>query len=143
MIQDTQQRLPEGSPEAAPPKSFFGRFLDLPRWEQYTAAAALACFLGWLGASGWDYLFRFKTMGGWFFTLTIIGAVAVLMLTVYGTLKPESESRLRVTVTLAMLPALGGLIELLQHFWAAVAFVAAGGMAYAAYKLLRDRELMR
>ena len=140
MIQDTQQRLPEETKSES--TSFFGRFMDLPRWEQYTAAAALACILGWAGASGWKHLFQFNAMGGWFFTLTLLGSGCVLLLTVYGILNPASESRLRVTVTLAMLPALGGAIELLQHFWAAVAFVAAAGMAYAAYKLLRDRDLM-
>lgn len=129
-------------PEKEAPTSFFGRFMDLPRWEQYTAAAALAGLLGWLGASGWTHLFAFNEFGGWFFTLTLVGTGSVLALSFYGTIHRGSESRQRVLVTLAMLPAIGGAIELLQHFWTAVAFLAAGAMAYAAYRLTRDRELI-
>jgi len=129
-------------PPKEEPASFFGRFMELPRWEQYTAAAALAGLLGWLGASGWTYLFGIGDPGGWFFTLTLLGTTSVLALSFYGTIHRGSESRQRVLVTLAMLPAIGGVIELLQHFWTAVAFLAAGAMAYAAYKLTRDRELI-
>ena len=135
------ERLRQKPPEEQP-RSFFGRFMELPRWEQYTAAAALAGLLGWLGASGWTHLFAFGSPGGWFFTLTLLGTGSVLALSFYGTLDRGSESRQRVLVTLAMLPAVGGAIELLQHFWTAVAFLAAGAMAYAAYKLTRDRELI-
>ena len=123
--------------------SFFGRFMELPRWEQYTAAAALAGLLGWLGASGWTHLFGIGDPGGWFFTLTLLGTTSVLALSFYGTIHRASESRQRVLVTLAMLPAIGGAIELLQHFWTAVAFLAAGAMAYSAYRLVRDRDLIR
>jgi len=136
------ERLRKGAPEGAS-TSFFARFMELPRWEQYTAAAALAGLLGWLGASGWSYLFGFGRPGGWFFTLTLLGTASVLALSFYGTIHRASESRQRVLVTLAMLPAIGGAIELLQHFWTAVAFLAAGAMAYSAYRLVRDRDLIR
>ena len=63
----------EPEPEAPRP-DFFTRFMDQPRWEQYTAAAALACLLGWLGASGWNQFFALGQPGGWFMTFTLIGS---------------------------------------------------------------------
>ena len=129
--------------------SFFARFLDLPRWEQYCAAAAVICLLAWLGASGWTHLFSFGSQGGWFFTLSLIGSVSVIVLSIVGTVTPheapidedtKSTARERILITMAMLPALGGAIELLQHFWASVGLVAAAGMAFAAYRLFADER---
>ena len=127
--------------------SFFTRFLDLPRWEQYAAAAAVICLLAWLGASGWTRLFAFGSQGGWFSTLSLIGSVSVIVLSIVGTVTPhddeggtKSNARQPILITMAMLPALGGAIELLQHFWASVGLVAAAGMAFAAYRLFADER---
>jgi len=129
-------------PPRPEPTSFFGRFLELPRWEQYTAAAALAGLLGWVGAKGWERILRITEPGGWFFTLTLVGTACVLALSFYGTIHRGSKSRQRVLVTLAILPGLGAAIELLQHFWSVVALLAAMGMVYSAYRLVRDRDLI-
>ena len=143
---EPKNRIDAGKPRRL---SFFARFLDLPRWEQYCAAAAVICLLAWLGASGWSHLFAFGSQGGWFFTLSLIGSVSVIVLSVVGTVTPHEEhveedtpgtARERILITLAMLPALGGAIELLQHFWASVALVAAAGMAFAAYRLFADER---
>ena len=139
---------PEEKPTPGPEKTrpdFFTRFMDQPRWEQYTAAAALACILGWLGASGWKHLFAFGSTGGWFFTFTLIGSLAVMLLAVAGTAPATwtgmvEKTRQRTLACFAVLPAIGGAIELLQNFWAAVALLAAAGMAFAAYRLVTDDE---
>ena len=139
---------PRESDQPTPEKTrpdFFTRFMDQPRWEQYTAAAALASLLGWAGASGWNQIFSFGSPGGWFFTFTLFGSTAVIALAVAGTgpsgwMGMSEKTRLRTLACFAALPALGGGIELLQNFWAAIALVAAGGMAYAAYRLVVDDE---
>jgi hypothetical protein len=149
-----QEAQPKNRIEAGEhrPPSFFTRFLDLPRWEQYAAAAAVICLLAWLGASGWTRLFAFGSQGGWFSTLSLIGSVSVIVLSIVGTVTPHEDeegtkgsgtkgnARQPILITMAMLPALGGAIELLQHFWASVALVAAAGMAFAAYRLFADER---
>ena len=139
MIQgaDPKNRVEEETQEKRD-ESFVGKFMKLPRWEQYTAAAAVIGMLAWLGASGWAYLFAFGSPGGWFFTLTLVGCVSVFALSVAGAVSAESDSRRKVLITFAMLPALGGAIDLLQHFWTFVAFIAASAMAFAAFKLYRE-----
>lgn len=131
-------------PEGAKP-GFVARFLELPRWEQYLAASALVCLLGWLGASAWISFFELSRPGGWFFTFALIGSLAVAMLTLAGAgparwFGLSESSRKRAIITFAVLPAVGGAIELLQHFWAAVALVAAFAMAFAAIRLATDRS---
>jgi hypothetical protein len=131
--------------KAARKPDLVSRFLDLPRWEQYAGAAALVCLLGWLGASGWKSFLSLGSPGGWFFTFALIGPLAVVFLIVAGTgpsrwIGVSDHARQRSLITFAVLPALGGAIELLQHFWAAVALVAALGMAYAAVRLALDKS---
>jgi hypothetical protein len=138
-----QSEEPKQEGESKP--DFLTRFMEQPRWEQYATAASLACLLGWLGASGWARLFAFGEAGGWFFTFTLFGCLAVVILSVAGTIPPRwtgmrERTRRHVLVGFAMLPALGGAIELLQNFWGAVAFVAAAGMAYAAYRLVTEPD---
>jgi len=121
------------------------RFLGLPRWEQYVGASALVCLLGWLGASGWSAFLSLGSPGGWFLTFALIGPVAVTFLIVAGTgparwIGMSDSTRRRALVTFAALPAVGGAIELLQHFWAAVALIAAMAMAYSAYRLFTDND---
>ena len=121
------------------------RFLGLPRWEQYAGAAALVCLLGWLGSSGWESFLSLGSPGGWFFTFALIGPLAVVFLIVAGTgpsrwVGISDQARQRSLITFAVLPALGGAIELLQHFWAAVALVSALGMAYAAVRLALEKN---
>jgi hypothetical protein len=134
-------------PEPAAPErkpDLVTRFLDLPRWEQYTGAAALVCLLGWLGASGWTSFLSLGSPGGWFFTLAIIGSLAVVVLVTTGGGRSSwfglsNHARQRALISFALLPALGGAIELLQNFWAAVALVSATAMAYAAIRLALDK----
>ena len=121
------------------------RFLGLPRWEQYVGASALVCLLGWLGASGWSSFLSLGSPGGWFLTFALIGPLAVAFLIVAGTgparwIGMSDATRRRALVTFAALPAIGGAIELLQHFWAAVALIAAMAMAYSAYRLVTDND---
>ena len=134
---------PETRAKREPRPDFFTRFLDQPRWEQYAAAAATACLLGWLGASGWNYLYALGSPGGWFFTFTLIGSLTVIALAVAGTSRwmgMNEKTRRRTLAAFATLPALGGAIELLQHFWSAIAISAAVAMAYAAIRLLLDSD---
>ena len=139
MIQETEPKnRVDDEPTKAKDESFIGKFMELPRWEQYTAAAAVIGLLAWLGASGWASMFAFGFPGGWFFTLTLIGCVSVIALSIAGAVSSRSESRRKMLMGFAVLPALGGAIELLQHFWTFVAFVAATAMAFAAYKLWRE-----
>jgi len=130
--------------ESARKSKLVSRFLDLPRWEQYAGAAALVCLLGWLGASAWLSFLSLGSPGGWFFTFALIGPLGVVFLIGAGTgssrwIGMSDQARQRALVTFAVLPAIGGAIELLQHFWAAVALVAALAMAYAAFRLVTDK----
>jgi len=139
---------PEPEPKSGKGESkpdLLSRFMVLPRWEQYVGASALVCLLGWLGASGWASFLSLGSPGGWFLTFALIGPVAVTFLIIAGTgpsrwIGMSDQTRKRSIGIFAMLPVVGGLIELLQNFWAAVALVSAVAMAYAAFRLLTDKS---
>ena len=112
-------------------RNMAAEFKRLPKMEILLGAGALAVLLGFIFANLWSYLFKFT----WFPTLAFIGAIAALTLVILRVAGVEfmpAKSRAWLLLGVALLPALGILIDELRHFWGALMLAGALVMAYAA-----------
>jgi len=129
--------LRERGARTEPAPDTLERFQSLPTSEKVLFGAAVATLIAFLIEGGWTLLFRFGTLGGWFVTFALAGAAATFVLIALRTLqvplfKPAVHAR--IVIALAMLPAIGLIIELLNHFWVALMLTGGGTMAWIAVR---------
>jgi len=102
--------------------------------EKLLAVAALAVLLGFIFAGRWAQLFEVR----WFPTTAFLGSVLVLAavaLEMFGVRWLDAKMRIRVLIALAVLPALGFVVDMLNVFWEAVMLAGAVVMIVAAVRI--------
>ena len=120
-------------PEEQPKSDVFERFQALSGAQRILFWVSIATLLGFVVERAWGVLTSPDNVGFWFVLLAIIGSIGTLTLLSMRLLKVPMMApsvHARVVLLVAMLPAVGLLIELLSHFWAALMMVGAGAMAY-------------
>ena len=127
----------------APKRDIVAEFRKNPLAEKILAAAALAVLIAFIVNNSWNLLFKFNVQ--WFPTFAFLGSVLVLVLVgldVFGVRVMDAKMRVRVLVLLAILPALGFVIDALKNFWFAVMLAGAFAMALAAAKITTREKII-
>ena len=136
----------EGSAEEA--GGPIAEFKALPAAEKILAISAVAVLLGFLFSPGsFGRLFKFSRYeGGWFNTLAFVGSVGciiVICLGVFGVKLMGHGLKIRMLIGLAVLPALGFVIDELQEFWGALMLAGAVMMGYVAAKISTREKIIK
>lgn len=132
---ETQPQASATAPTTAVRHDPVARFRRLPSEEKWLAGAALAVLLGFLVSNSWHLAFD----GGWFEICALLGASAVLALTLldlFAVKLMEPGVRMWVLALLACLPAAGWLFDALRNFWIALIFAGSVALAYWAWRLV-------
>ncbi|MHC4548042.1 MAG: hypothetical protein ACYTEZ_04625 [Planctomycetota bacterium] len=125
-----------------PQRDLVAEFKAMPAAEKLLAAAACAVILGWLISEGWHLFFKVR----WFPTCAFLGALGILALTVldlFGVKIMSAKMRTYVIIALGVVPAVGFVIDALQHFWSAVMLAGAIVMALAAVKITTREKIIQ
>jgi hypothetical protein len=132
------------APPAAEPKAKadpVGAFKDMQTAEKILIAAALGVLVAFTFAGHWARLFS----GQWFITCAAVGSVGTLAfaaLEMFGIKPVRRPARTYLIVFLALVPALGFIIDRLIDFWDGMVLAGAVAMAYAAAKITTRDNLI-
>ena len=122
-----QSGTPASTPPAGPKKDVAAEIKNMPAAEKLLGLAAVIVLLSFIFLSAWSALFKY----GWFPTCSFLGSVgviALIALELFGVKVMDAKMRLYLLIALAMLPAIGFIVDLLQSsFWRAL--MLAGGIA--------------
>ena len=127
----------------APKRDIVAEFRKNPAAEKILAAAALGVLIAFIVHGQWSSLFAFKYQ--WFPTLAFLGSILVLVLVgldLFGLKVMYAKLRVRVLIVLAVLPALGFVIDMLKTFWPAVMLAGSIVMAFAAAKISTREKII-
>lgn len=139
---------PQQSGNDASKRDILAEFQKNPAAEKMLAVAALVVLLAFIFDNRWSWLFKFDSFYGaaWFTTLAFLGSllvIALVALDLFGVKVMEARLRLRILILLAMLPALGFIIDTLKGtVWGAVMLAGAVVMAYAAAKITTREKII-
>jgi len=130
----------EAGSGSASRRDVVGGFRRLPAQEKLLAAAAAIALLAFLIRGEWSGLFH-----RWFDTLTLLGAAAVVLLTLLPLLGVRFLSRRLQTYVLmgcAAVPAVGFVFDALNDVWGALMLAAAVVMCYAGFRIALREDLI-
>jgi len=125
---------------SAPRRDVIGDFRRLPAQEKLLATAAAIALLAFLIRGEWSGLFH-----RWFDTLTLLGAAAVVLLTLLPLLGVRFLSRRLQTYVLmacAAVPGVGFVFDALNDVWGALMLAAAVVMCYAGFRIALREDLI-
>ncbi|MHC4957600.1 MAG: hypothetical protein ACYTGN_04430 [Planctomycetota bacterium] len=135
----TSQAPPAAEPEGrADP---VGAFREMQLAEKILVAAALGVLVAFTFAGHWTRLFS----GRWFITCAAVGSVGTLVLAaldMFGMKPVKRPARTYLMVFLALVPALGFVIDRLIDFWDGMVLAGAVAMAYAAARITTRDNLI-
>jgi hypothetical protein len=135
--------MTENQGAGAPPrKDLVAAFKEMPPAEKLLAVAAVAVLLGFIVANLWRWLFKYT----WFPTCAFLGAAGVLVLILLDLLAVkvmDAKSRTYVMIGLAVLPALGYVVDQFSNFWGAVMLAGAIVMGVAGAKITTREQIIK
>ena len=141
MTENAEQSGTEStSTSTAPKQDPVAEFKKMPVAEKILGAAAAATLLGFIIVGNWD-LFKYR----WFPTCAFLGSVGALALIItnaFGIKLLEARLRTYVLIGLAILPAVGFVVDALRDFWQAVMLAGAVMMGFAGVKITTREKII-
>ena len=132
----------EGSAEAAGGPNVGAEFKALPAAEKMLAIAASAALLGFILSDQWSFLFKV----GWFTTCIFLGSVlclVIIALDLFGVKFLGHGIKMKLLLLLAVLPAIGFVVDALKDFWYALMLAGMLVMAYVGAKIGAREKIIR
>lgn len=139
---------PQQSGNDTSKRDILAEFQKNPAAEKMLAVAAIVVLLAFVFDNRWGRLFDFGEYSyqSWFSTLAFLGSllvIALVALDLFGVKVMEARLRLRALIALAMLPAVGFIIDMLKGtVWGAIMLAGAVVMAYAAAKITTREKII-
>lgn len=141
--ESTQPAGGDAPASAGPKKDLVAEFKNQPAAEKLLAVAAVVVLVAFIIHNGWNMLFKHI----WFPTCAFLSSVIVIALIVLDMLSVkimEPKLRTYVLVLLAILPALGFVIDLLRSsFPMALMLAGAIAMGLAAVKITTREQIIK
>lgn len=141
-----QGGAPESTPEtppSAPKKDVAAEIKKMPAAEKLLGLAAVVVLLSFIFLGPWSALFKY----GWFYTCAFLGSVGVIALIatgLFGVKLMDAKMRLYLLIVLAMLPALGFVVDMLKgSFWRAVMLAGGIAMGVAGARITTREKILR
>jgi hypothetical protein len=141
-----QGAAPEGTPgstSSAPKKDVAAEIKQMPAAEKLLGLAAVVVLLSFIFLGPWHALFKY----GWFYTCAFLGSVGAIVLIateLFGIRLMNAKTRIYVLIGLAMLPALGFVVDLLQSsFWRALMLAGGIAMGVAGARITTREKILR
>ncbi|MCZ6574684.1 MAG: hypothetical protein O7C98_16145 [Planctomycetota bacterium] len=132
----------EGSAEGVGGPNVVAAFKALPAAEKMLAIAATAALLGFILSSQWDFLFKHT----WFPTCIFLGSVlclAVIAMDLFGVKVLGHGLKMKLLLLLAVLPAIGFVVDALKNFWYALMLAGMFVMAYVGAKIGTREKIIK
>jgi hypothetical protein len=141
-----QGAAPESTPEStpgAPKKDVAAEIKKMPAAEKLLGLAAIVVLASFIFLNSWGALFKY----GWFPTCSFLGSVGVIALIgveLFGVKLMDAKMRIYVLIVLAMLPALGYVVDQLQRsFWYALMLAGGIAMGVAGARITTREKILR
>jgi hypothetical protein len=141
-----QGAAPESTPEStsgAPKKDVAAEIKKMPAAEKLLGLAAVVVLLSFIIDGPWNALFKYR----WFPTCSFLGSVGVIALIsveLFGVKLMDAKMRIYLLIVLAMLPAVGFVVDMLKNnFWQAVMLAGGIAMGVAGARITTREKILR
>jgi len=143
-MSEESQTPPESSPSTGSKPDPVANLKAMPMAEKLLLSAALAGLIAFIIKGGFKVLFKYV----WFPTCLFLGSLGVIVLialALFGIKFMDAKMRNYLLILLAVIPALGFVIDQLSmlRFWDVVMVAAAIVMAYAGAKITSREQIIK